>query len=281
MPASSDTEHVGEVSFGEPSTPRSAVKVTYGGKRKFKQSPSTSRAGTSTSGSPTRPSTLILLGSSPSRPPTNGGGSQGDGHGRGGRSQWNSRARSSSPLSSLENSSMALSDPEIGVVRHEDPPRTKHARRNTISGSDSPDATTKAANSSTSNGKDSRKRPLSPSSSEVDIDSSAPPSSPARKKKHAFPPTTNIAPRLARQFMRAQSQLNPKTTTVIRQQAVAQSKSLDNLFAPLDSTDDESSDETETGSLVWVSIDMKGNLADCKEDDGEDTLWWPAKVLTD
>ncbi|KAI0748451.1 hypothetical protein C8Q80DRAFT_1270854 [Daedaleopsis nitida] len=123
-----------------------------------------------------------------------------------------------------------------------------------------------------------RKRPLSRSSS-FGRDSLTPlSSSPAQKKKYIFPPTSNIAPRLARQFMRVQSQAISKTTSEFKPQPVTQSKSLDNLFAPLDSTDDESCDETDIGSFVWVSIDLTGKLTDCGEDSGEDTIWWPAKV---
>lgn len=82
--------------------------------------------------------------------------------------------------------------------------------------------------------------------------------------------------------MRVQSQLNPTTVSEYKQQTITQSKSLDNLFAPLDSTDDESGcDDTDTGSLVWVSINMEGKLADCMDGGREDTLWWPAKVLTE
>ncbi|KAI0807816.1 hypothetical protein C8Q74DRAFT_1187467 [Fomes fomentarius] len=265
-------ESDGGITFGEPSTSRSPVKVTYGSKRKRKQSPSTSRAGTSTNLSPTRPRALSLMESSPNKQPV------GNGQG-GGRSRRNSRTRSTSPTSSIENDSLAHSDPDI-ILLDEDPQLAKLARRNTVSGAESRSADTRVTTSHGANGqsKGARKRPLSRSSSDGEGDSLIRSSSPERKKRY-FPPPSNIAPRLARQFMRVQSQLNPTTVSEHKQQTITQSKSLDNLFAPLDSTDDESGcDDTDTGSLVWVSINMEGKLADCTDGGREDTLWWPAKV---
>ncbi|RPD66532.1 hypothetical protein L227DRAFT_570406 [Lentinus tigrinus ALCF2SS1-6] len=271
----SDTERGGGVMFGEPSTPRSNVRVTYGAKRKYKDPPPRSDVASDAGGSLSRTHTLAE--SSPNKLPTDGGASSRRGErGRSGRS---SRARSTSPGSSIENKSLVFSDPEIIVLDDDPDPVKPLPRRNTVGATDNSTINPTAPKAGASNGKSPRKRALSLSSAGSDSGGDLTPlSSPEVVKKKVFPPTTNIAPRLARQFLRAQTQAQLPAVSEFKQAPISQSKSLDNLFAPLDSTDDESFDEAETGSLVWVSIDLQGRLTDCDEKGEEDTLWWPAKV---
>ncbi|KAI0723841.1 hypothetical protein C8T65DRAFT_90485 [Cerioporus squamosus] len=272
----SDTERDGAVMFGEPSTPKSTLKVTYGSKRKYKDTSPRSGVASDAGGSLSRAQSLTE--SSPNKLPTNAGTSSGrGGRGRSGRS---SRARSTSPTSSIENKSLALSDPEIIVLDDDSDSVKPLPRRNTVEVTDNRSINPTAPKAQNASGKGPRKRALSLSSAGSDSGGDLTPlSSPeVVKKKKVFPPTTNIAPRLARQFLRAQTQAQLPAASEFKHAPVSQSKSLDNLFAPLDSTDDESFDETETGSLVWVSIDLQGRLTDCDENGEEDTLWWPAKV---
>ncbi|RDX56347.1 hypothetical protein OH76DRAFT_1368922 [Lentinus brumalis] len=265
--------------FGEPSTPKSTLGTTYSTKRKFKDA-SPRPGGASDAGS-SLSRAQSLTESSPNKLPTNSGPSSGRG-GRG-RSGRRSRGRSNSPSSSIENKSLALSDPEIIVLDDaSDDPVKPSTRRNNVGHTDDRSINPTAPKVQIATGKGPRKRALSHSSS-AGSDSGGdltPLSSPeVVVKKKVFPPTTNIAPRLARQFLRAQTQAQLPAVSQSKHAPVSQSKSLDNLFAPLDSTDDESVDEAETGSLVWVSIDLQGRLTDCDENGEEDTLWWPAKVV--
>ena len=265
--------------FGEPSTPKTAVRVTYGAKRKYKDTPPTSGVASDAGSSLSRPQSLVEY--SPNKLPTNDGPSSGrGGRGQNGRS---SQARSTLPSSSIENRALALSEPEImSLDDGSDYPVKPLPRRNTVGATDNRNIDSMAPKSGNANGKGPRKRALSLSSAGSDSDSGdlTPLSSPEVVKK-VFPPTTNIAPRLARQFLRAQTQAQLPAVSEHKHAPISQSKSLDNLFAPLDSTDDESFDEAEIGSLVWVSIDLQGRLTDYDENSAEDTMWWPAKVVID
>ena len=135
--------------------------------------------------------------------------------------------------------------------------------------------------------KGTKKRTMSASSAYTDDDASSltPLTSPTEvRAKPVFPPTTNIAPRLARQFMRAQAQAQAQSRESMaskpRTNLLSTQESIDSLFPPLDSTDDESVDDTDVGSLVWVCIDMESRLSSCDAEGGSyDALWWPAKVF--
>ena len=83
--------------FREPSTPRSPVKVTYGGKRKYKRNPTKPHGKSSL-----RHSRSLSLGeSSMNRPRTsNAARGRAGGRGRGGRGQKPTRTRSGSHMSS-------------------------------------------------------------------------------------------------------------------------------------------------------------------------------------
>ena len=244
--------------------------MTYGGKRKYKHSPPKPRP---------RSRAMSLTESSPNKLQTSSAGCQRSGaHGRGGKSQKNGHTTPGSPSSSVENKAVEESDPEI-VIIEKPKPSVVIPRRNTITGSEHAKETKTRA--STSNVP--KKRPLSRSPSSGSASSLTPMSSPDLSFKPVpFPPPSIpvLAPRLARQFMRVQSQMHPTAVSEFKAQPLTQSKSLDNIFT-LDSSDSEgeSMDEADMGNLVWVSLNSDGNLADLGED--EDTMWWPAKVLID
>ncbi|KAI1794726.1 hypothetical protein LXA43DRAFT_996327 [Ganoderma leucocontextum] len=258
--------------FREPSTPRSLVKVTYGGKRKYKHSPPKPRP---------RSRAMSLVESSPNKLQTSSAGRGRSGaRGRSGKSQKNGHTGSGSPSSTVENNSVGESDPEVIIIEDEPKPVVVIPRRNTVTGSGNQSAHVKEAKNHVSALKVPKKRPLSRSPSSGSASSLTPMSSPDVPFKPVDFPRPSIpvlAPRLARQFMRVQSQMQRPTVSEFKGQPLTQSKSLDNIFT-LDSSEseNESTDETDMGNLVWVSLNLEGNLADL--DTGEDTMWWPAKV---
>ncbi|TBU35579.1 hypothetical protein BD311DRAFT_860098 [Dichomitus squalens] len=265
--------------FREPSTPKSPVKVTYGGKRKYKRTPTNAHAGSSRAHS----RSLSLVESSPNRPrATNVGRGRGGGRGRGASGQKHARTRSGSHISSIENESVGKSDPEVIIVEDELKLVVDIPRRNTATGSEDRGAHVNGDKAQASTGKGPKKRPMSHTSSSGSGDFSdlTPVSSPeVPSKPLQLPPTITLAPRLARQFLRVQSQMQPATVPEFQPQPLKQSKSLDDIFA-LDSESSESEDDmdaTDVGSLVWVSLDLEGHLADATSK--EDTMWWPAKVV--
>ncbi len=248
------------------------MKVTYGGKRKYKHSPPKPRP---------RSRAMSLAESSPNKLQTSSvGRGRGGARGRGGKSQRNGHAASGYRSSSVENNSVGESDPEIIIIEK---PTLVIPRRNTVTGGENQSAHPKETkvHASASTSRVPKKRPLSRSPSSGSASSLTPMSSPdvPSKPMHFPPPSIPVlAPRLARQFMRVQSQMHPPTVSEFKGQHLTQSKSLDNIFT-LDSSDSEgeSMDEADMGNLVWVSLDLEGNLSDL--DAGEDTMWWPAKVL--
>ena len=193
------------------------------------------------------------------------------------------RDNSGRPGSSSSAENIALSAPKLDVVSPEDqtrPPQLSPVSTVADLGGEAivpqlPSVEVKGI----------RKRTLSTSSGHSDdyASSLTPLTSPADARvKPLFPPTTNIAPRLARQFMRAQARAQSASRAhgkLKKASLLNASGSIDSLFAPLDSTDDESGDETDVGSLVWVCIDFEGHLAICNDQSDEDLIWWPAKVL--
>ncbi|KAH9931691.1 uncharacterized protein BXZ73DRAFT_101601 [Epithele typhae] len=129
-------------------------------------------------------------------------------------------------------------------------------------------------------GNKGNKRPRSPSSSLSGKESSLTPlTSPAEvRPKPIFPAPSNIAPRLARQFMRVQAKAHTPDPAPSKPKNVSLTESIDSYFAPLDSTDEESEDDRGIGKLVWVCLDMESRLADEGKGSNEDLVWWPAKI---
>ena len=269
---SDDEERTGGPFHGS-STPRSLVKVTYGGKRKYKHSPPIPR--------PVRSRAMSLLESSPKRLQTSSAGRRRDGaRDGGGKSLKNGHTVSGSPSSSVENKSVEESDPEIIILEEKPKPSVVIPCRNTVMDGESQSAHVKEGKTRAP-ANVPKKRPLSRSPSGGSASSLTPMSSPdVPFKPLDFPPPSFpvLAPRLARQFMRVQSQMQPPVISEFKAQPLTQSKSLDNIFT-LDSSDSEgeSMDEADMGNLVWVSLDLDGILTDSGL--GEDTMWWPAKVL--
>ncbi|KAI0636580.1 hypothetical protein C8Q77DRAFT_1215574 [Trametes polyzona] len=269
-PVPSDVENDGGgVSFGEPATPRSAVKVTYGGKRKYKQSPASKPSTSIAQAGPShlRPRSKLLLEQSPTKKSSAG---RGRGSSRGRGSQRAQKARRLS-ISSLSSSSVESPGRTTAPKPVEDPPRASGSHHTATTHSTKP-----SNNRNKADGTSSKKRPLSlSSSSEGGGSLLSPLSSPEAGKSPVTRQMPVLAPRLARQFMRSQTQAEIKISPA-KKNTLKQSKSFDQLFA-LDSTDEESFDDYDIGSLVWVCIDFHGNLKDADDEDAE-TLWWPAKV---
>ncbi|KAI0780528.1 hypothetical protein BD413DRAFT_497786 [Trametes elegans] len=273
-PIPSDAENGARVSFrGEPSTPRSSVtKFTYGGKRKYMQSPLKSSPSSRAGPSEMRPRSKSLIEESPGKQKNGSGRGRGSSHRREGRQTKRTRTRSFPRSSSVENDSEHFSDPE----NTHDGPRAKEALQTQTkapSTTDNPDETA-AGHHATD--KHSKKRPLSSSSMSSYNDGSLlnPSFSPEATRSGGARPMPVLAPRLARQFMRSKT-LSGLTLDSPNKPDLKPAKSFDDLLL-LDSTDEESFDELDVGNFGWVSIDLQGNLADADEDG--DTLWWPAKV---
>ncbi|KAL1944776.1 hypothetical protein VTO73DRAFT_3206 [Trametes versicolor] len=281
-PIPSDAENDGGVSFGEPSTPRGTnVKVTYGGKRKYKLSPVAKTSPAAQAGpSRTRPRSQSLLEISPKKPKGTAGRGRGAPRGRGARKTTrNIRARSASTTSSSSESSAGHSSDLIEYA-----PKAPSTRRAVAA---APDHTKPAPKAGTTNGNGNgaastvgdKKRPLSISSSDSEGSVLTPLHSPEMNKMNKSPAVRQmpvLAPRLARQFMRSQSQADALKGSG-KKSVLKQSKSFDHLFKLDSSSEEDSPDDLDIGSLVWVSIDLEGNLMDCDEDEA-DTIWWPAKV---
>ena len=157
----SDTDRDGGVMFGEPSTPKTTVRVTYGAKRKYKDTPPRSGVASDAGSSMSRPQSLVEY--SPNKLPTNDGPSSGrGGRGQNGRS---SQARSTLPSSSIENRALSLSEPEImSLDDGSDYPVKPLPRRNTVGATDNRNIDSMAPKSGNANGKGPRKRALSLSS---------------------------------------------------------------------------------------------------------------------
>lgn len=272
-PIPSDAENDGGVSFGEPSTPRgSNVKVTYGGKRKHKQSPvAKTTPAVETGPSRTRTRSRSLLETSPRKPKSSAGRGRGASRGRGARNTRNTRARSVSSISSSSDSSAEHSSDLIEYA-----PKVPSTRRAAATNHANPASKAGTSNGNGAAATGSKKRPLSLSSSDGEGSLLTPLHSPEMNKSPVTRHMPVLAPRLARQFMRSQSQANAILSPG-KKSALKQTKSFDHLFVFDSSSEEDSPDDHDIGSLVWVSIDLEGSLMDCDEDDG-DTLWWPAKV---
>ncbi|CDO73653.1 hypothetical protein BN946_scf185014.g123 [Trametes cinnabarina] len=270
-PDSSDAENDGAVTFGEPSTPKSGVKVTYGGKRTSRTSPTKSSPAYHTGSSRAHPRSISLIEESPGK--TKRGTAQGRGasRGRGGRK------RQSTSKKSLALTLEAQGDDSSGLEIIDVHADTGHASVSAHLAKSRPATTAvksaHAYRTSAAGEGGSRKRPLSLSSSEGERSSL---SSPDAQRVPEARPMPVLAPRLARQFMRSQSHAHTSTASA-KKNLLKHSKSFDHLFV-LDSSDDESADELDPGDLVWVSIDLHGRLTNVNESGDDDTLWWPAKV---
>ncbi|KAI0362547.1 hypothetical protein OH77DRAFT_1515775 [Trametes cingulata] len=297
-----------EPSFGEPSTPRSAVRVTYGGKRKYRHSPIKSSPSAHVGQAGARPRSRSLIEQSPGRQRNGGPGasgrgrssSRGRGAGGGGRKAQTKGKKPFSMISSGEESSESLSDLESVHAEQDErevakPSSSRPAAVTTPKKPVAKSAGTNGHGHAPAEEKGSKKRPLSVSSSSDEGggrgggggggDDSLSPLSPlsspevhTNKSPAVQRPTSILPPRIARQFMRSQSQAEAVVGSSKKTSALKQSKSFDQLFV-LDSSssEDDAFDEFDVGSLVWVSIDPEGNLRDVDEEDAE-TLWWPAKV---
>ncbi|KAI0647452.1 hypothetical protein C8Q79DRAFT_628337 [Trametes meyenii] len=279
-PIPSDAERNGAlVSFGEPSTPRSTVKVTYGSKRKYKQSPSESSPSVHAGPSQARPRAMSLVEQSPNKQKNDAASGRGAPRGRGGRKAKTAHRMTHSRASSIENLSEHPSETEDPGA-DEDVRRPSGSRHTALITSGKVVSSLKATNGHAPvPNAGSKKRPssLSPSVSEGSLLTPLP--SPQRETEPSLPVRHMpvLAPRLARQFMRSQTQGALVMGSSNKKDTLKQSKSFDQLLV-LDSTDDESYDDLDVGSLVWVSIDPQGNLADCEDEGDTDTLWWPAKI---
>ncbi|KAI0331078.1 hypothetical protein GY45DRAFT_1361029 [Cubamyces sp. BRFM 1775] len=272
-PIPSDAENDGAVTFGEPSTPKGGVRFTYGGKRKYKQSPSKSSPSSHAGPSRTRPRSISVIEQSATKTSEVAKRGRGASRGRGGRKAQNTHKRTAS----VEASSDHLSEPE-GIHADENRKPKPRSRRNTATtAKEANTVEAKRATDGISAGQASKKRPLSLSSSDGEGSILTPLSSPDVRRSPTMRTMPVLAPRLARQFMRSQSQAETSLTQSRAKALLKHTKSLDQILA-LDSTDDESFDELDVGSFAWVSIDLKGELADVDGSEDNDTLWWPAKV---
>ncbi|OSD08458.1 hypothetical protein PYCCODRAFT_1448687 [Trametes coccinea BRFM310] len=270
-PDLSDAENDGAVTFGEPSTPKGGVRVTYGGKRKSRPSPSKSSPSHAAGRNRARPKSTSLTEESPGKP-RRGAHGRGASRSRAGRKTQSTTKKSlsltiddkndeSPDLEAIDVDATAGHTSGIGAKK-------QSARAAAISG--------RGADTTAASEKGSKKRPLSSSSSESEGSPLTPPSSPEARKASESRTMPVLAPRLARQFMRSQSHADT-TTGSAKKTLLKHSKSFDHLFV-LDSSDDESSDELDFGDLVWVNIDLHGKLTDTNAGGDGDTMWWPAKV---
>ncbi|KAI9065429.1 hypothetical protein FKP32DRAFT_1590609 [Trametes sanguinea] len=270
-PPSSDAENDGAVTFGEPSTPKGGVRVTYGGKRKNRPSPSKSSPSQAMGRHRARPRSTSLIEESPAKQ-KNGAQGRSASRSRGGRKTQGTMKKSLS-LTIEDNGDESPGTDVIGIEASNGHTSgtgvQKHSARGVATSGH-------GISTTTAGGKGSKKRPLSLSSSEGEGSSLTSLSSPELRKTTEPRPMPVLAPRLARQFMRSQSHADTSTGSA-RKSMLKHSKSFDHLFV-LDSSDEESSDELDFGDLVWVSIDMRGKLANTDDAGDEDTLWWPAKV---
>ncbi|KAH9852727.1 hypothetical protein C2E23DRAFT_756315 [Lenzites betulinus] len=274
--SSDDENDGGGVTFGEPSTPRSAVKVTYGGKRKYKQSPSVKSSPVPHAGpSRARPRSKSLLEQSPKKTKNEAGRGRGGGASRGRGVQPRAKKTRRRSVSSASSSSSAISEPPSEA----EAPKQVTAPSKTRSGAAAdgkPTAKATAAGGLTAKEKASKKRPLSTSSSGSAGSLLTPLPSPEMQKSPVMRQMPVLAPRLARQFMRSQSHAEVLIGSK-KKNLLKHTKSFDHFFELDESSDDSTVDDYDIGSLVWVSIDSEGNLKDVDAEDA-DTLWWPAKV---
>ncbi|KAI0672817.1 hypothetical protein C8Q78DRAFT_1144283 [Trametes maxima] len=277
-PIPSDTERNGAVSFGEPSTPRSTVKVTYGSKRKYQRSPSKSSPSAHAGPSRARPRAMSLAEQSSNKQKDDPARGHGASRSRGGRKTKGAHKEAPSRASSIENFSDHLSDSEA-LRADGDAGQASGSHHTTLVAPEKAFYPFKAPNGHapiTTAG--SKKRPLSISSSTSEGSLLTPLSSP--NEPDHVPPVRRmpvLAPRLARQFMRSQTQGALIMDSPHKKDTLKHSKSFDQLLV-LDSTDDESYDDLDVGSLVWVSVDPQGNLVDCEDEGDADTIWWPGKI---
>ncbi|KAI0822792.1 hypothetical protein BC628DRAFT_643693 [Trametes gibbosa] len=268
---SSEDENDGGITFGEPSTPRRAVRVTYGGKRKYKQSPSVkSSPGPHAGPSKTRPRSKSLLDHSPNKTKIGAGRGRDTSRGRGAQRAQKTRKRSVSGAS--PSSTISEPPPAADLLKHAPLP----AKSRSAAAVAKFTLNVTAASGLAAKGKTGKKRALSVSSSASAESLLTPLPSPEVQKSPVKSQMPVLAPRLARQFMRSQSHAQVIIGST-KKNLLKQTKSLDHLFELDDSSDDSTVDDYDIGSLVWVSIDLGGNLKDVDAADA-DTLWWPAKV---